>query len=551
MARAKSSGRSKTALAIEEINQGIDMLRKQVAKVEDLKSEGFPYRDAFRARAELQIRESIRRIFGDKSPEFQAHQHYKLRTNTPTEITETLSMLNGLIAKLESKKLDLLGLSPGEPSASPPQAGTPQSAPHLALVPPARVTVASLVPPVAPPPVTMSIPLATNVAAAPASATATSPAPSAQPPAPPQAAVAAAPPNSPPVQPASVAFAPSSAMPPPPPPTQTAAYSPSVSPAQSAPSPVQRTETPPYGSPQPDQATVPVSSPSAPIPVFPSPVQPADPKRHPARTHAMPAAPPALESPPWAAAGPPTPVSAMPPPADAAEVAPPPNVSSGILQPDGPELAPAAGHRPRPQATSKLAPSPMDAHLTRQAGASTRSAARRAGEPDDSRPDSTKPTPSDSGDEPDPLDLVRKICTRFHMVVRQLRLRREYRATLDVEDEYDVQDLFYALLRLEFDEISSEEWMPFYTDCASRTTFFLNREGIAIVVKKTRPGVGAREIAEQLQADAERYAAREHCRTLFCFVYDPEGRIGNPRGLEMDLTSVSDRYTVELLVAPK
>ncbi len=137
------------------------------------------------------------------------------------------------------------------------------------------------------------------------------------------------------------------------------------------------------------------------------------------------------------------------------------------------------------------------------------------------------------------------------MVVRQLRLRREYRATLDVEDEYDVQDLFYALLRLEFDEVSSEEWMPPYTDCASRTTFFLPQEGIAIVVKKTRPGVGAREIADQLQTDAERYAACEACKTLFCFVYDPEGRIGNPRGLEMDLTSVSDRYTVELLVAPK
>jgi hypothetical protein len=550
MARAKSSGRSKTALAIEEINQGIDLLRKQVAKVEDLKSEGFPYRDAYRVRAELQIRESIRRIFGDKSPEFQAHQHYTLRTNTPTEITETLSMLNGLIAKLESKKLDLLGLSPEEPSASPPQAGTAQSAPHLALVPPAQVTVASLVQPVVPPPVTMSIPLATNVAA-PASATATSPASSARPPASPQAAVAAAPPNSPPVQPASVAFAPSSAMPLPPPPTQTAAYSPSVSPAQFAPSPVQRTETSPYVSPEPDQATAPVSSPSAPIPVFPSPVLPVDPKHHPARTRAMPAAPPALESSPPAAAGPPTPVSAMPPSADAAEVAPPSNASSGTLQPDGPEPAPAAGYRPRPQETSTLAPAPMGAHLTRQAGASTRSTARKAGEPDTSRPDSTKPTPSDSGDEPDPLDFVRKICTRFHMVVRQLRLRREYRATLDVEDEFDVQDLFYALLRLEFDEISSEEWMPSYTNCASRTTFFLNRERIAIVVKKTRPGVGAREIAEQLQADSERYAARENCRTLFCFVYDPEGRIGNPRGLEMDLTSVSDRYTVELLVAPK
>lgn len=206
-------------------------------------------------------------------------------------------------------------------------------------------------------------------------------------------------------------------------------------------------------------------------------------------------------------------------------------------------------HRARPSPTAK--PTPTAEHLARQADQPIPSAGRIAGRPDTPRTDATKPTPSDSAVGPDPLDLVRKICTRFHMVVRQLRLRREYRATLDVEDEYDVQDLFYALLRLEFDEVSSEEWMPPYTDCASRTTFFLQQESIAIVVKKTRPGVGAREIADQLQTDAERYAAREACKTLFCFVYDPEGRIGNPRGLEMDLTSVSDRYTVELLVAPK
>lgn len=542
MARAKSSGRSKTALAIEEINQGIDMLRKQVAKVEDLKSEGFPYRDAFRARAELQIRESIRRIFGDKSPEFQAHQHYKLRTNTPTEITETLSMLNGLIARLESKKLDLLGLSPTEPTASAPQAGTPQSVPHPTVVPPAQVTVTPLVPPVVPPPVTMSIPLATNVAASPPSVTSTPTAPSAQPPAPPPPAVAAAPPNSPPVQPDSVAFAPSSAMPPPPSPTPTAVRSPLVNPTPSAHPSIQRTEIPPQVSPQPGQATAPVSSPSMPIPGSLPLVQAAASNPRSARTHATPAAPPVFASPPQAADGPPTPVSAMPPPTDATEAALTSNAPSAIQSQDGPEPAPAAGHRPRPRATSKPAPAPTVEPLTRQAGQPTRSAART---------DAPTPTPPGSAGEPDPLDLVRKICTRFHMVVRQLRLRREYRATLDVEDEYDVQDLFYALLRLEFDEVSAEEWMPSYTDCASRTTFVLNREGIAIVVKKTRPGVGAREIAEQLQADAERYAARENCRTLFCFVYDPEGRIGNPRGLEMDLTSVSDRYTVELLVAPK
>lgn len=38
----------------------------------------------------------------------------------------------------------------------------------------------------------------------------------------------------------------------------------------------------------------------------------------------------------------------------------------------------------------------------------------------------------------DPLLTVAKLCSRFHQVARQLRSRREDRATLDVRDEHDV-----------------------------------------------------------------------------------------------------------------
>jgi hypothetical protein len=34
-------------------------------------------------------------------------------------------------------------------------------------------------------------------------------------------------------------------------------------------------------------------------------------------------------------------------------------------------------------------------------------------------------------------------------------------------------------------------------------------------------------------------------------VYDPEGRIGNPRGLEQDLATTSEHFTIDILVAPK
>ena len=51
-----------------------------------------------------------------------------------------------------------------------------------------------------------------------------------------------------------------------------------------------------------------------------------------------------------------------------------------------------------------------------------------------------------------PIDLISNLCERFHLVARQLRSRHNGRDTIGVQDEYDVQDLFHALLHLHFEE---------------------------------------------------------------------------------------------------
>lgn len=151
----------------------------------------------------------------------------------------------------------------------------------------------------------------------------------------------------------------------------------------------------------------------------------------------------------------------------------------------------------------------------------------------------------------DPAELVKVFCSRFHTVARQLRLRGEYRATLNVEDEFDAQDLLHALLRIQFDNIDTDEWTPSYSSGTPRTALLLNDGRLAVIVKKTRPGINAKDLSDQLQIDAERYRSHGRCTTLLCFVYDPEGRIGNPRGLEASLASVSKSFVIDVLVAPK
>lgn len=150
------------------------------------------------------------------------------------------------------------------------------------------------------------------------------------------------------------------------------------------------------------------------------------------------------------------------------------------------------------------------------------------------------------------MNIVRKICSQFYIVAKQLGdHRHENRDTIIIKDEYDVQDLLHALLKIFFDDIRPEEYTPSYAGKSSRMDFLLKNEKIVVEVKKTRKGLKGKQIADQLIIDIDRYkAAHLDCETLFCFVYDPEGLIQNPRGIEKDINE-KHKGVAEVLICPK
>lgn len=156
----------------------------------------------------------------------------------------------------------------------------------------------------------------------------------------------------------------------------------------------------------------------------------------------------------------------------------------------------------------------------------------------------------DSSVKNQPVELIRNLCTKFPLVARQLRYRHNGRPAFDIEDEYDVQDLFHALLLQHFDDVRAEEGTPSSAGSASRMDFLLKNEKIVIEVKKTRNGLEDRELGKQLINDIAKYKSHPECRALICFVYDPEAFIRNPRGIENDLYSQSDDLYVEILIRP-
>lgn len=150
------------------------------------------------------------------------------------------------------------------------------------------------------------------------------------------------------------------------------------------------------------------------------------------------------------------------------------------------------------------------------------------------------------------VDVVFSVLSRFHLFAKQIRERHANRDTLDVGDEYDVQDALHAILRLFFDDIRPEEWTPSYAGGSSRIDFLLKNEEIVIEVKMTRKGLGAKEVSDQLIIDIERYRkAHPNAKKLICFVYDPEGRISNPKGIEKDLSRKENGLDVVVLIVPK
>lgn len=152
--------------------------------------------------------------------------------------------------------------------------------------------------------------------------------------------------------------------------------------------------------------------------------------------------------------------------------------------------------------------------------------------------------------DPDAMAVVERLCERFHLVVRYLRKRHNSRSTLDVGDEHDLQDLIRALLAVHFDDIRDEECTPSYAGGASRMDFLLKTERMVIETKMMRKGLNAKKLGEELAIDITRYVAHPDCGTLVCFVYDPEGRCRNPRGLEADLGREDGPFPVRVFIRP-
>jgi len=147
-----------------------------------------------------------------------------------------------------------------------------------------------------------------------------------------------------------------------------------------------------------------------------------------------------------------------------------------------------------------------------------------------------------------PLQRAARILGRFHGMALQLKIRERCRSPLEINDEYDLQYVLKAALRLEFDDVRPEENTPSYAGRGSRMDLLLKSEQIVVETKFVTARLLDKEVGEQLVLDIAHYRTHPDCKTLVCYVYDPRSLLVNPAGLIADLEKPSGPLPVSVIV---
>ncbi len=146
------------------------------------------------------------------------------------------------------------------------------------------------------------------------------------------------------------------------------------------------------------------------------------------------------------------------------------------------------------------------------------------------------------------IAIIEQLARGFHSVAYQLNKRYDGRPGFQISDEYDVQDLFHAMLRPFFDDIRPEEGTPSHAGKNSRIDFLLKDELIIVEIKKTRKGLDGKKIGEELTIDKDYYRSHPDCKAFIAFVYDPDRYINNPKGLENDLSKSISEMPIKVII---
>jgi REase_DpnII-MboI len=145
------------------------------------------------------------------------------------------------------------------------------------------------------------------------------------------------------------------------------------------------------------------------------------------------------------------------------------------------------------------------------------------------------------------LSILRRVPEAFRPLVRE---RRRGHTSLELVDEYDLQDAAETALRLIYDDVRPEERTPSYAGSSTTQDFLLRDVHTMVEIKVTRAGRRNVQVRDEITVDTESYRRHPDVRRMVFAVYDIGSTITNPRGFERDLSRRVDGMRRDVLVVP-
>ena len=119
------------------------------------------------------------------------------------------------------------------------------------------------------------------------------------------------------------------------------------------------------------------------------------------------------------------------------------------------------------------------------------------------------------------------------------RTRRSDITQWDVENEYHVQNLLWAVLAPLFPDLNDEETLSPVGKKNPRVDLSIPSLGTVVEVKFMRPGKSFQDIIEEIAADASLYATDRRWTSLIPFVWDEARRVEEHQKLIAGLKQLS------------
>lgn len=128
MVRNRSKGKDPIEvkeLSREAVDRGIEKIQRRIADIMKLKDDRVPSDDGRKNAVEVNVRETVRDVFGSQSPEFRNFEYFSINTGNfiggseyeynqnflNDGIPYSIALLQGLISRLEEKREDLSDLA--------------------------------------------------------------------------------------------------------------------------------------------------------------------------------------------------------------------------------------------------------------------------------------------------------------------------------------------------------------------------------------------------------------------------------------------------------